>query len=139
VAADPQIVRGLLIIGCSRRKLATETPVPALDLYQGWFFPQLRARIGESPQHRARVLILSALHGLITADTPLTPYDLRLTPERAAELKPACAHVLAEHQITEDVLLLMEPDYRQALPQLRAIETTKWDDAADVLDSWGWP
>ncbi|MFI0420506.1 DUF6884 domain-containing protein [Spongiactinospora sp. 9N601] len=141
MAADPR--SELIIVGCSRRKLDTTQPVPALELYQGWCFPQLRARIPSSPAYRDRVLILSALHGLIPADTPVAPYDLRLTPRRAAELRPATVVTLAGRPASR-VLLLLEPRYRDALPDLpNTIEINdpvrEWPKVAAVLDAWGWP
>ncbi|RBQ18070.1 hypothetical protein DP939_22165 [Spongiactinospora rosea] len=141
MAADPR--SGLVIVGCSRRKLDTAQPVPALELYQGWCFPQLRARIARGPAYRDRVLILSALHGLIPADTPITPYDQQLTPRRAAQLRPTTAATLASRPASR-VLLLLEPRYRDALPDLpNTIEINDavrdWPKAAAVLDSWGWP
>ncbi|GAA4198117.1 hypothetical protein GCM10022252_48020 [Streptosporangium oxazolinicum] len=132
----------LIIVGCSRRKLDTATPVAALELYLGCCFPQLRGRIASSPRHRVRVLILSALHGLITADTPLLPYDVRMTPERATELRAACTAVLADIPRSE-TLLLMEHGYSRALPdragRLIADPVGSWPEVATVLDSWGWP
>lgn len=54
---------GLIILGCSRRKLQTDIPVPALELYQGGCVPQLRERLGYNEAWRAPIRILSAAHG----------------------------------------------------------------------------
>ncbi len=74
----------MVIAGCSRRKLQTAVPVPALDLYQGGCIPALRARARETGWLRSRTWILSAEHGLVHANTPLLPYDRRMDGQRAA-------------------------------------------------------
>ncbi len=159
----------LVIAGCSRRKLDTAIPVPALELYQGGCIPTLRARLGPRPRFRQRVRILSARHGLVSADRALLPYDEPLTLERAIALQPA---VLAEltsqlglagsSTSTEggspiELLALLEPLYLVPLAGLLALpgpsrprirwvpdpggagEAGGWPAAAAILDAWGWP
>ncbi|PZG16482.1 hypothetical protein C1I95_17390 [Micromonospora craterilacus] len=71
------------VIPCGGRKLAR--PVAARDLYIGSMFrhtlanAEMSARLDTEASGRpARVLILSALHGLVELDTVLDPYDLRM-------------------------------------------------------------
>jgi hypothetical protein len=63
----------VLLLACSGTKFDVTGPVRAIDLYDGPTFRVLR---------RSRrpdvVLILSALHGLIDANTLIEPYDLRM-------------------------------------------------------------
>ncbi|MEU8759512.1 DUF6884 domain-containing protein [Streptomyces sp. NPDC048659] len=139
---------GLVVIGCSRRKLPGTDPVPALELYQGWCFPQLRERIAGRPEFRARTLVLSARHGLIGADEPIAPYHQVLTPERALSQRDLVSAVLAEHlerHPAQEALLLLEPLYFQmlGLPPLPVVHqvsnpTAHWTQAERVLDDWGW-
>src|SRR5690606_6708446 len=110
--ADPLAGR-LVIVGCSAEKTPTDGPLPALELYDGGCVPPLRARLGDDARLRARVRFLSAQHGLVTADTPLRPYDRPLDPERATVLRP---HVMAAlHQemeaagVPSEVLVVAEP------------------------------
>jgi hypothetical protein len=67
------------VIPCSAGKLGR--PAPARDLYTGPMFrhtlaaAQASAAAGTRP---ARILILSALHGLVGLDTVLAPYDCKI-------------------------------------------------------------
>ncbi|PZG44538.1 hypothetical protein C1I98_17030 [Spongiactinospora gelatinilytica] len=136
----------LVIVGCSRRKRDTATPVPALDLYEGGCIPQLRRRIGHLPGLRRQVRILSAEHGLIDADQPLLPYDRVLTPGRACELRRSTGVVLARYGTPTGVLLIAEPPYQDIVREhLRNVrvrlvnDPRDWATASVVLDTWGWP
>jgi len=144
----------LVIAGCTRRKVATSCLVPALELYQGSCIPQLRARLGPYAFLRGRVLFLSARHGLVHAGTPLRPYDQQLTEARAEQLRPDVMAALDREFIAggrpEEILLLLEPLYLLLLADLRAHPNRLmlrwipnpgdgWEDAAAVLDMWGWP
>ncbi|MFD4479866.1 DUF6884 domain-containing protein [Streptomyces sp. NPDC058471] len=140
---------GVVVVGCSRRKAATTDPVPALDLYQEWFIPQLRSLLGPAGSPwRDRVLILSARHGLITADTPLTPYDQRMTADRANALQSQTRTTLAGHldlRPATQALVLLEPLYQEALGDIpvRTVHTftdpvTDFDAVRRVLNSWSW-
>lgn len=74
--------RALLLLACSGTKL--DRPAPAIELYRGVMYQTYRAHVrAEAAPH---VVILSALHGFVTADDELAPYDLRMTAERADEL-----------------------------------------------------
>ncbi|WP_431728506.1 DUF6884 domain-containing protein [Verrucosispora sp. TAA-831] len=71
------------VIPCGGRKLGQ--PAAARDLYTGSMFrhtldnAKRSARLDtEATGRPARVLILSALHGLVELDTVLAPYDLRM-------------------------------------------------------------
>jgi uncharacterized protein DUF6884 len=150
-AADPVMSR-MVFAACSRRKLIVHEPVPALDLYQGGCIPQLRGRLGRSPRHRARIRILSAQYGVITADRPLMPYDRHLDPAHAQLLRPAVTKTLAGEAradgLPSECLIIAEPVYLTLLTdllfapvQVHWIDDVRngWDRASDVLDSWGWP
>ncbi|MEV4091087.1 DUF6884 domain-containing protein [Streptosporangium saharense] len=86
----------LVIVGCSRRKKTTTVPCPALELYEGGCVPHLHRRVGHHPALRSRLRILSAEHGLVSANRLLLPYDRHLTPNRARELRPPTVAVLNE-------------------------------------------
>ncbi|GAA0979278.1 hypothetical protein Q7689_04840 [Nocardiopsis tropica] len=140
----------LLILGCTRDKLATARPVAAIELYTGDSVPRVRDRLG--PERLSRTLFLSGLHGLIPADALLLPYDRRLRPEDAGVLSEAsCSRLLAFSHlqgVPEQVLLVAEADYTALLePILATWERTRitrifdpcaWADIARVLDSWSW-
>lgn len=147
--ADPMI-----IAGCSRRKLQTAVPVPALDLYQGGCIPALRARAHEIGWLRSRTWILSAEHGLLHADVPLLPYDRRMDSQGAAWLRPAaCRHLREEFRqrgVPREVLVIAEPLYQLALADLASLAgadrvqwvddpAREWEKADAVINTWRLP
>lgn len=73
-------MRCLVIVGCGASK--REAPSRAVDLYTGPLFKShldLLASAGLAPTH-----ILSALHGLISADAVIATYEQRLPTTKAA-------------------------------------------------------
>jgi hypothetical protein len=143
----------MVIAGCSRRKSATYSPVPALELYQGGCIPALRAYTVSHPGLRARTWIISAEHGLLHADTPLLPYDRRMDPDRARALRGQVDQRLraecGRHGVPGAVLVIAEPIYQLALAGLPAITSCDdvhwisdpaagWARTAAVLDQWNW-
>jgi hypothetical protein len=77
-----------LILSCSRTKNGTLQPLPAVQRYTGPLYQVLRRFIRENPEEAAdlTVYILSARYGLIDSQTPILPYDQKMTPIRANEL-----------------------------------------------------
>lgn len=66
-----------LIIPCGADKL--DHAAPARDLYCGSMFRSSLAAVqAEAADTEATILILSALHGLITLDTVLEPYNVKM-------------------------------------------------------------
>jgi hypothetical protein len=141
----------MVIAGCSRRKLQTAVPVPALDLYQGGCIPALRALAQESSWLRSRTWILSAEHGLLHADSLLLPYDRRMDEQRAAWLRPAaCRHLREEFRqggAPREVLVIAEPLYQLALADLVSLAgagrvrwvgdpSREWEKAGAVISTW---
>lgn len=69
--------RTWVIIPCGAAKAPVECP--ARDLYVGGMFRNaLDAASSDAFDTGATVLILSALHGLITLDTVIAPYDVKM-------------------------------------------------------------
>jgi hypothetical protein len=141
----------MVIAGCSRRKLQTVVPVPALDLYQGGCIPALRALAQESSWLRSRTWIFSAEHGLLHADALLMPYDRRMDEQRAALLRTAaCRHLREEFRqrgLPREVLVIAEPLYQLALADLVSLAgadrvrwvgdpVREWDQASAVISTW---
>lgn len=144
--------RRVIIVGCSARKLRTTTAVAALDLYQGWCVPRLRAHVDGHPSRREHVLVLSARYGLVLAETPLLPYDQPLAPPRAAHLRPQIHRAWVQqtqHTVVGELLLLLAPAYLELIaPSLLRRPpvvvhwipdpTQAWEHAITVLNRWGW-
>lgn len=140
---------GVVIVGCSPLKLPTTEPVPALDLYQDWCVPQLRSLLGPAGSPwRERTLILSARHGLISAETPLTPYDQPMTRDRAITLRPQVQGTLTAHldlRPASKALVLLVPLYLEALGPVPVSDVHTFNDPVSdfdavrrVLNSWSW-
>jgi hypothetical protein len=147
--------QGLIIVSCSRNKLVTSAPVPAWELYQGACVPQLRAQFANAPEHRARVRILSAKHGLLHPDDPIETYDRRLqTAAEAVDLheRIVSARLDAEFDTAptlRHVLIIVEPlyllalqrlyDHLDRLTQIVIIPNPRaWPEGLAVLRHWGW-
>ncbi|GAA4888770.1 MULTISPECIES: DUF6884 domain-containing protein [Pseudonocardiaceae] len=141
---------GLIVAGCSRRKKSTPAPIPALDLYEGGCIPGLRDRLGANVQLRQRIRIVSALYGLLHADSPIMPYDRRLTDSADADVlrQRVAPNLAGELAAVTHVLAVVEPLYLLALePVVRRLDAIRlywisaprdWHRAAAVLDTWGW-
>lgn len=141
----------LVIIGCSRRKATTDVPLPAIELYQGGRVPALRERVAGRPDLRSRIWIISAEHGLVHADTPLLPYDRRMNPERARELRAQVRRMSRQELGSPHaVLAVAEPVYLLALADLPDIlgpspihwvddPVGGWEQADRILTTWSWP
>jgi len=118
----------LLIQSCSATKQNVETPVPALDLYDGYFFRIINKAL-RADQFRPGldIIIISAKHGVVEPDEEIGYYDQRMDTERAKELNDEVVNTIASH-VTEDgyenVWINLGKDY---LPAVNGIE-----DAVDV-------
>lgn len=83
----------VVVIACGANKLSTTAP--AADLYTSAHFAlMLRAARRVATQQAGRVLILSALHGLVELDTQLAPYDVKMG-DPGSITPAALAHQLA--------------------------------------------
>jgi hypothetical protein len=115
--------------------------------------PDLRDRIRRHAPLRRQLYILSAKHGLVSADQPLLPYDLVLTTDRAAELRASVTRTLSDRfeafGMPDEILLILEPRYLVPVADLLAIagrprlrwisDDRNWVEVSAVLDEWGWP
>ncbi|WP_338673890.1 DUF6884 domain-containing protein [Streptomyces sp. SCSIO 30461] len=149
VAAEHPTPNGLVVVACCKEKRVTTDPIPALDLYEGWVVPLVRDRVTERSGLRARVLVLSARYGLVTADAPVSTYEQPMTEERARVLTGPTSQALRRHLArfpSSEALLLMEPPYAKVLGPIPVTRTYLITDPMDrridihaVLDSWSWP
>lgn len=86
------------VIPCGGAKL--DTPAAARDLYTGAMFrhtitaAQTEAARNTQQGTPARVLILSALHGLVELDTILAPYDQRMDQPGSIDAATLAAQAL---------------------------------------------
>ncbi|MFD9963976.1 DUF6884 domain-containing protein [Amycolatopsis sp. NPDC058986] len=146
--------QGLIILNCSRSKLDTTAPIPALDLYQGACVPQCREHFAAVPTRRARIRILSAAHGLLRPDEQISTYDRRLTTRTDAlrlherTVAEQLDTELANTPALQHLLIIVEPLYLLALQSMFdhlnrlhiAIvpDPRAWRDGRAHLRRWGW-
>jgi hypothetical protein len=76
-------------------------PAAALDLYRGVMYQSYRKHVSRTAP--PKVIILSALHGFVSADTVLAPYDQRMTPARSALMMSDIAQWMRGAQWPETV------------------------------------
>lgn len=135
--------QGLIILNCSRQKLVTSAPIAALELYQGACVPRAREHFAHDPDRRARIRVLSAAHGLLRPETPISTYDHRLmTRAEAVRLheRTVAAQLdseLAEAPSLRHLLILVEPLYLLALQRVFD-HLDRFDQIAIIPDPWGW-
>ena len=72
--------RSIALIACSKRKVETAKPVPAINLYQGQLFKsQLFYASGVLGLPLTRIFVLSAKYGIVRSGALLVPYDQTLS------------------------------------------------------------
>ena len=112
----------LLIQSCSATKHSVENPVPALDLYDGYFFRIIKkARRADQLNPGLDILILSAKHGIIKPTDEIGYYDQRMDTDRARELNDDVVATIAEKVATESyskVWVNLGKDYQPAVDGL---------------------
>ncbi|EDY43965.1 DUF6884 domain-containing protein [Streptomyces sp. SPB074] len=102
----------LVLIPCSASKLPTPKPVPARDLYTGGYHRAARRTAEALTADGGTVQVLSGRHGLVSLDTPLLPYETRITDPDAvtpAELRAQAAAL--GHADARVVIVLAGADY----------------------------
>lgn len=96
-------MRTLLVQSCSATKHRVDNPVPALELYDGYFFRIIKKALRAGRfQCGTDIIIISAKHGVVEPADEIHYYDQRMTTERAAELNDAVVDTLREKIATGD-------------------------------------
>ena len=86
-----EVEKKLLIIGCSKRKREF-LDSPAIDVYDGPYYRMLR----KTELRAVDILILSAKYGLIDYKTKISPYEKRMTPNIAEEMRDSVTNQLKD-------------------------------------------
>lgn len=112
----------LLVQSCSKSKGQPENPVPALELYSGYYFKIIKKAKRENDfDSTIDLCILSAKHGLLDPDVKLTPYDKKMNANRAQELHDDVKQDLKRRIRTgdyEEVIVNMGWHYRTTIQGL---------------------
>jgi hypothetical protein len=117
--------RRLLILSCSMRKIDTDSPVSAWDLYDGVSFRLLKRmqKHGEFPND-VDILIVSARYGLISPSQKIVSYNQKMTA------KIACQQARDNCLILLDIL--SKKQYRAIFVNLGSA----YLQALQPIDSW---
>lgn len=114
----------LLVQSCSKSKKEISEPVPALDLYSGYYYKIIKKARREGKYDEGIDLrILSAEHGLLSPEQEIDRYDKKMTASRADELRPDVVPELCriiEENDYDEVVINMGQLYRRAI---RGIES----------------
>jgi hypothetical protein len=139
----------LLIVRCSDRKRGPAEPIPALERYYGPLWQTLLTYLRDHPNWTddLDIYVLSAAFGLIPALRAVPWYDLKMTPERADELRPPVLATFQElmQQPYAQVCLAMSQRYLQAMqgwealvPQQTAVTVTDGTDGVKRQQLRAW-
>jgi len=109
----------LLVQSCSKSKTQTDKPVPALELYSGYYYKIIKKAKRENDlDPTIDLCILSAKYGLVKPDTELIPYDEKMDADRARELRDEVKQDLKRRIRSgnyEEVLVNMGHHYRAVI------------------------
>lgn len=109
----------LLVQSCSKSKIQAEEPVPALELYSGYYYKIIKKAIREGDiRDDLSISILSAKYGLLDTDTLVDTYDKRMDDERAAELREEVTKQLTSKINNEGhdfVVINMGQEYQEVI------------------------
>ena len=117
----------LLVLGCSRKKDTSPYSMKALDRYDGVNFNVLKKMQRERTlPDNMDIVIISAKYGFLKADTPIDNYDMRMTPQRAQELRPSIIEnmkLLISEKKYQEIFINLGKDYLPAIEGLEDIVT----------------
>lgn len=114
----------LLVQSCSATKERVDTPVPALDLYDGYFFRIIKKAL-RTGRFRSGIdiMIISAEHGVVEPDQKIGYYDRRMDTERADALNDEVVSAIASKVNSSEydkIWVNLGEDY---LPAINGIES----------------
>lgn len=152
---DP-LARFMIFVSATAGRRDRRKLVSAWDLYQGGCLPQLRQRLADHLQHRGRVRLVCAEHGLLHPHTNVPPSIREMTEELAGQLRPKARDMLMEefgrYGVPREVMLLVEFPYHHVVKDIYRIPdltprtslgvphpAEHWPLIAAALDRWGWP
>ena len=111
--------RRLLILSCSSRKQKASAPLRAWDLYDGVAYRVLKRSIRDGLfRPETDIIIISALYGVLTPDSVVNWYDLKMTREiavrQASDNTRKLSDMLSDRSYAE-VFLAVGKTYAAAL------------------------
>jgi hypothetical protein len=115
---NSETMPSLLVQSCSKSKNRPTSAVPPLELYSGYYFKIIKKAMRKGVfDPTLEVCVLSAEHGLLRTDEPISWYDRRMDEHRACELKDEVKQELQSivNGTYEQVIVNVGQSYRHAL------------------------
>lgn len=113
------MARQLLVQSCSETKQESDSSLPAIERYDGYFYQIIKkARSEGKLDPSLDICILSAEYGLVDKDEPIPYYDRRMDIERADELRDDVLSALRQKMSEKDydrVIINMGEVYQRAI------------------------
>lgn len=117
-------MKPLLIQSCSATKESVERPIPALDLYDGYFFRIIKKAIRENRlRSEIDIIIMSAEHGIVEPDDEIEYYDRRMDTERANNLNDVVLSAIVDKVGMNEYDKIWVNLGRDYLPAIDGLET----------------
>ena len=104
----------IVLISCSKSKL--NKPAPARELYTGTLF---KKAVAWAERHGYEWFVISALHGLVTPNQTIAPYNYSLKDRRGSRERESWAYLAISAHLTNHiakgshVFLIMPELYRR--------------------------
>lgn len=115
-------MRSLLLQSCSASKQEVNDPIPAYDLYTGYYYRILKKAEREGQlRDDLDLIILSGEHGILEPNDRISTYDKQMTADRAEELNDSVLAALRDCVQTgtyERMVLNMGETYTKAVAGL---------------------
>lgn len=114
--------RYLLVQACSARKKEVSRPIPALDLYDGYFYRIIKnSELSSNSDPVIDIRIVSAEYGLLRPDDVIETYERKMDSQRAVQLQPSVVNSLIQEVANHDydeVVVNLGKVYQQAISGL---------------------
>ena len=109
-----------LLLSCSNKKQPSDTPVKAIDLYNGVFFSVYKKALRNNPciESNLKLLIISAKYGLLEASDHISYYDQKMTDEVASQQRynnTTKLKALVERDKPQSMAVVMGRTYLQSV------------------------
>ena len=109
-----------LILSCSNKKTAHNTPVKAIELYNGVFFSVYKKAVRNDPdiESSIKLLIVSAKYGLIESTDVISYYDKKMNLEIAhiqRQQNTLKLQALIDRETPESITVVMGKTYLESI------------------------
>lgn len=112
----------LLVQACSARKKEVSRPIPALELYDGYFYRIIKnSELSSNTDPVIDIRIISAEYGLLRPEDVIETYERKMDSQRAVQLQSSVVNSLIQEVANHDfdeVVINLGKVYQQAISGL---------------------